>query len=233
MKNIVGITYGSLTAIRPLYLNTAGVVVWEWQCKCGNVHKATGIQIKAVAKTAVNPEVPSCGCVLSKRAIETNTTHGYSKHPLFAVWQSIKQRCQNPNHKEYHRYGAVGVTICPEWADSAKSFIEWAISKGWKKGVHIDKDVICDLDNQQRVYSPQTCSILSATINVGHSSSRTNHARNKKVKLTPENVIEINKLYATGNYTQYQLAKDYGVVQATIWKVLKKNISLPSNTNTP
>ena len=30
-------------------------------------------------------------------------------------WQRIIQRCHNPNHRDYGRYGAKGTQVCDEW----------------------------------------------------------------------------------------------------------------------
>ena len=53
----------------------------------------------------------SCGCLTQ--------THGFTKHPLYSTWASMVQRCHNPNHASYHRYGgrlAPGpVTVCDRW----------------------------------------------------------------------------------------------------------------------
>ena len=49
----------------------------------------------------------SCGCL--------TRTHGFSKHPLYQLWASVIQRCTNPNHASYHRYGGRGITVCDRW----------------------------------------------------------------------------------------------------------------------
>ena len=49
----------------------------------------------------------SCGCL--------TRTHGFSKHPLYQLWASIVQRCTNPNHVAFHRYGGRGIRICDRW----------------------------------------------------------------------------------------------------------------------
>lgn len=38
-------------------------------------------------------------------------------HPLFTVWKSMRQRCNNPNMPSYFRYGGRGISVCPQWAD--------------------------------------------------------------------------------------------------------------------
>jgi hypothetical protein len=47
---------------------------------------------------------------------------------------------------------------------------------------------------------------------------------NVKSKLTPEQVLEIRPLYATGDYTQKQLAKMFGVHDTLIGKIVNRKI---------
>jgi hypothetical protein len=41
----------------------------------------------------------------------------------YSSWRNMIQRCTNKNHFEYHRYGGLGVYICPEWRKSFSSFV--------------------------------------------------------------------------------------------------------------
>jgi hypothetical protein len=34
---------------------------------------------------------------------------------MWGVWQSMKQRCQNPNDARYADYGGRGITVCERW----------------------------------------------------------------------------------------------------------------------
>jgi len=43
--------------------------------------------------------------------------YSYKKHPLYARWTCMKDRCRNPNSKDYHKYGERGITVCEEWLD--------------------------------------------------------------------------------------------------------------------
>jgi hypothetical protein len=47
----------------------------------------------------------------------------YSRHPLYNLWQAIKNRCHNPNDKSFQRYGGRGITLCKKWHNS-KQFIK-------------------------------------------------------------------------------------------------------------
>lgn len=37
------------------------------------------------------------------------------KHPYWYVWASMIQRCTNPNHPSYPRYGGRGIFVCDRW----------------------------------------------------------------------------------------------------------------------
>jgi DNA-binding CsgD family transcriptional regulator len=38
-----------------------------------------------------------------------------SKHPLYRIWTAMLDRCENPDHHAYARYGGRGITVCPQW----------------------------------------------------------------------------------------------------------------------
>ena len=47
--------------------------------------------------------------------IHKNTTHGFSKHPLYSTWVHLKDRCDNPNNRNYHNYGGRGIQYTKRW----------------------------------------------------------------------------------------------------------------------
>jgi len=94
----------------------------------------------------------------SCQVIIKNTKHGDSKSKLFNIWVGIKQRCLNPNNKSYKNYGAKGVTISDIWINDYQSFKDWSIENGYKEGLSIDKDKLCEeLKIYPKIYSPTTC----------------------------------------------------------------------------
>lgn len=46
-------------------------------------------------------------------------THGHNRSPTYSSWQSMKNRCLNPNEPSYARYGARGITVCDRWLEFA------------------------------------------------------------------------------------------------------------------
>jgi len=48
-----------------------------------------------------------------------NRKHGYAKRgetsDEWHIWAQMVQRCENPNNKNFPRYGGVGVSVCERW----------------------------------------------------------------------------------------------------------------------
>lgn len=70
---------------------------------------------------------------------DKRTKHGLYKHPLYRTWQNMTNRCGNPKHAQYKRYGGRGITICDEWRSHPESFVRYALDHGWKPGLSIDR----------------------------------------------------------------------------------------------
>lgn len=49
---------------------------------------------------------------------------GQTKHPLYAVWNQMRQRCRNSNYRYYNNYGGRGIKVCPRWDISFEWFLE-------------------------------------------------------------------------------------------------------------
>lgn len=92
-----------------------------FQCECG---KRFVCQIKRI-KTG---NTKSCGCwnnkVRAERGRKQLTRHGMTKSREFRSWESMQQRCYNPNANGYERWGGVGVTVCQRWRESFEAFFE-------------------------------------------------------------------------------------------------------------
>lgn len=78
-----------------------------------------------------------------------------SGHRLYGVFSAMKQRCYNPNCKNYPDYGGRGIKICKEWLNSYAAFFEWAINNGYAVGKHIDR-----IDNDMGYY-PDNCRFVT------------------------------------------------------------------------
>ena len=151
-KDISGMKFGKLTAIKTVGKNSKGEYQWECICDCGNRRTVNVSDLLRGRST-------SCGCSRQK--------HGKSKNVLFHIWQSMKQRCGNANSPKYKNYGGRGISVCGEWADSFDAFYQWAIHSGYEKGLQIDR-----ADNEKG-YSPDNCRWVTALQN--ENNRRNNH----------------------------------------------------------
>lgn len=55
-------------------------------------------------------------------------THGHSTTnvgmtPIYSRWRGMKDRCYNPNSKQFHRYGGRGISVCARWRYSFETFL--------------------------------------------------------------------------------------------------------------
>jgi hypothetical protein len=69
---------------------------------------------------------------------------------MYTIWKNIRQRCNNPRHKQYTDYGGRGIKICDEWSDFL-NFYSWSMANGYKDDLSIDR-----IDNDKG-YSPDNC----------------------------------------------------------------------------
>jgi hypothetical protein len=40
----------------------------------------------------------------------------------YSSWMAMVGRCHSPTHKDFPRYGAKGIKVCPEWRESFAAF---------------------------------------------------------------------------------------------------------------
>lgn len=76
--------------------------------------------------------------------------------PLYTIWCGIKSRCYNPKTANYKYYGAKGIIVGEEWKNDFKAFYTWAIGKGWKPGLTIDRH-----PNRIGNYEPTNCRLAT------------------------------------------------------------------------
>lgn len=220
-KDITGQTFGSLTAIRFVEVKNR-MAHWEYSCKCGKMHitRANTVTHRSIKKN--DPELPSCGCVELVR----KTKHGFrtakDTHPAYKVFRGMLDRCNNPNSPGYKWYGALGVTVCDEWTNNPKAFVEWAIENGFQKGLHIDKDILCDqLGTHPHVYSPDTCQWVTAKVNISYATNRDNFGRHPNVRLSNTDVAEIVHKHFMLDISVNALATQYGVTNSSIYPLIR------------
>lgn len=81
--------------------------------------------------------------------------HGESYTHLYAVWKSMRQRCQNENHHAYKNYGGRGIKVCDEWQEYL-TFKAWAIESGYDPDAPRGQSTLDRIDNDGD-YCPDNC----------------------------------------------------------------------------
>jgi hypothetical protein len=108
-----GQKFGRLTVVSLTdpYVSPSGnrVTKWSCQCDCG----AVGVIVAGVKLKSGHTQ--SCGCYQKQRAKEAKTTHGDSYTRFYRIWAGMRERCDNPNHKDYNIYGGRGITYQESW----------------------------------------------------------------------------------------------------------------------
>lgn len=167
MNDLTGMRFGSLTVISPTSERKNNSPVWLCRCDCGE-------ETKASSRKLTNHLKKSCGCRWVK-----NGRYADGKGPqtkLCGIWKQLKQRCWNPNNKDYRYYGARGVTVCEEWK-SFRGFEAWALDNGYKEGLTIDR-----IDGTGN-YNPENCQWIPAKENCKKQTRRAPH--DKQTSLIP------------------------------------------------
>lgn len=137
--DLVGHKFGRLTVISFAYI-LKNNRWWHCLCKCGNKKTLTTAVLKGGHSR-------SCGCLARDFAKARATKHGKHGIPEYEIWKSMKQRCHNENAKDYHFYGARGISVCEKWRDSFDAFIE---DIGYRPG----KDYSIERINVNGNYAP-------------------------------------------------------------------------------
>lgn len=177
------------------------------QCDCGVIKKYRLYKI-------LSGHTTSCGCYSIRNIKITNITHGLSKHPLYKIYNSIIQRCTNPNSTVYKNYGARGISICKEWQNDFMIFYNWAIENGWKKGLEVDR-----FPNRDGDYHPSNCRIAN-------DKTQANNTNRNKYFIIDGETLTMSQVAIKYGINYYLLRKRISMG----WE-LKKAIYTPSRKN--
>lgn len=85
----------------------------------------------------------------------------------------MKDRCYNPNFKDYKNYGGRGITVCNEWQTphswkGGRAFEKWALENGYADNLTLDRIDV------NKGYSPENCRWVSMKV-------QQNNKRNNRV----------------------------------------------------
>jgi hypothetical protein len=79
---------------------------YRLRCDCGTEFTKAVRHVRA-------GKIIGCGC--HWRFSRGYAGDGKVRHPLFAVWRAMIDRCHNPQAESFSRYGARGISVCDRW----------------------------------------------------------------------------------------------------------------------
>ncbi len=124
--------------------------------------------------------------------------------PLYRLWLSIRNRCNNPDASDYQYYGGRGITVCPRW-DVYELFAA-------DVGPHPGNGLTIDRIDVNKHYEPGNV----------RWATRKMQARNRNYcKLDANKVSQMLALYKSGRTTQKKLATQFGVTQSMVSRVIR------------
>ncbi len=137
--DLTGHKFGQLTAIAPSE-KVGKETTWLCRCECGKskVRKTNNLR-------SCNSK--SCGC-------RERSKHGYdgkkNRKAEYQTGAAMIQRCENPRHKHWNRYGGRGISVCYQWRSSFECFLK---DMGEKPSPRHSIDRI----NNDGIYEPSNC----------------------------------------------------------------------------
>lgn len=148
--DLTGSSFGQLVVIEQAERAVDGGIAWKCKCVCGK---------EAIVRSGnlLNGGTKSCGCY-REGLRQYKLRHRY----IYLVWVAMRQRCFNPQNKDYKYYGGRGIAVCDKW-NNPKPFIKWAVEHGWKRGLEIDRI------NNNKDYTPDNCRFATRSGNTLNS----------------------------------------------------------------
>ena len=139
---MIGKTFNRLTITAYSHKDRYYARYWHCSCSCGGACVVNHQKL-------ISGHTKSCGCI--KKEKRARYIDGRSKDPLYKVYYEMLNRCHNPDSSNYHKYGALGISVCDSWRHSFESFRDWASNNGYEAGLSIDRE------NVYGGYSPDNC----------------------------------------------------------------------------
>lgn len=161
-KDITGVTIGYVTAIEKLpSVRTTSGLKPKWSCRC-----ICGKELEVFTSPFLRGRYQSCGCRKKELISKSNTKHGMSHHPLYAVWDTMIARCHRASHKSYKHYSSRGITVCERWRNSFQNFAD-DMAETYQRGLQLDR-----IDNTKG-YNKENCRWASAKTQANNTSTNT------------------------------------------------------------
>lgn len=198
---LIGLKFGQWIIIEFVRVGLYYQKIVKARCCCGNIKEIYLSTIKS-------GNSKSCGCSIVRKI-----KHGASKSSLYRVWNGMKERCYNPNFRQYMDYGGRGIQVDYFWRNDFTLFRYWAIKNGYKKGLELDR-----IDNNKD-YTPLNCRFTT------HKQNNRNKRDNRWVDFNGEKrlLIELCEVYSLNYKTvENRIRRGWTVFNSLTTPVNKK-----------
>lgn len=115
--------------------------LYECLCECFAIHWRK-------RRDLVTAKSTQCEACYHRNRIAYNRRHGLSYSNVYRVWSLMKERCSNPNNKDYKYYGGRGIKVSEPWLIFDNFYADMGTPP---KGMQLDR-----IDNNSG-YSKENC----------------------------------------------------------------------------
>lgn len=156
--------------------------LWLCRCDCGTERVVFGHALRRGKSASCGGCTWGGGCTWDEARRETQretarkrfTTHGLSRSRAYRCWESMLQRCFNPNNPAFADYGGRGITVCDDW----RSFVNFYADMGDPPpGLSIHR-----IDNDGN-YEPGNCCWAIPAVQVANRRRRPTNLDNLKKRI--------------------------------------------------
>lgn len=149
--------FGRWTVIEKGGTYKDGDTKWLCICDCGTLREVSSRGLR-------KGRTKSCGCLKDELTIQHGHNKGGKSTRIYRIWHGMRNRCNNPNSKDYPSYGERGIKVCDEWNDF-EIFLEWALNNGYQDDLQIDRIDV------NKGYNPKNCRFVTAKQNCNNRRS--------------------------------------------------------------
>jgi hypothetical protein len=201
-EEYIGRKNNYLTVIGITHDEKTGKKRFICKCDCG--------AIKRIKPTNwANGTVKSCGCYAKSLHTDFIPNTDEEKR-LCRIHGGMIQRCYNKNANAYKYYGGRGITVCDEWLNSRKSFVEWALANGYRNDLTIDR---INVDGN---YEPENCRWADMKTQCENRRAYDRSSCGRKPRM----------IWWCGEFVELkELCKQYGITLQTYYNRRKKGLN--------